>query len=257
MKREPGETPTTKLLLLADGRVGNEVYRFLARKYPSDIKLIVCTEENVISDAARRDGFTVVIWTTPEELCGLIEEMHMSFQLGLTAWWPYILKQPLISLPKKGFINFHPSFLPHNRGKHYNFWAIVEEAPFGVSLHFVDEHVDTGDIVVQRRIEYDWSDTGETLYWKAQDSMVKLFVESYPTLRSLHIPRKRQNSSEGSFHKSTEIESASVIELDQLYTARKLLNLLRARTFAGHPACRFKDSTGTFEARISIKKVDN
>ena len=154
-----------------------------------------------------------------------------------------------------GFVNTHPSLLPHNRGKHYNFWAIVEQAPFGVTLHRVDAGVDSGAIVSQLPIDYDWCDTGETLYYKAQAAMLQLLTITYPSLRNGQFSSIPQNVNAGSFHRASEIESASMIDLEKNYLARNLLNLIRARTFEGHPGCWFTDGGSRYEISITIKKV--
>src|SRR5205807_7477144 len=39
-------------------------------------------------------------------------------ELGFLAWWPEIIRDPLLTLPRRGWINFHPSYLPFNRGKY-------------------------------------------------------------------------------------------------------------------------------------------
>ena len=244
-----------KLLLLAHERVGERVLHFLLDKHRSDVALVVATEDNRILAAAKQAELPSCIFHGAQQLAEFIQRECLEFDLGLLAWWPTLVQSPLISLPRSGFINFHPSLLPHNRGKHYNFWAIVEEAPFGVSLHFVDEGVDSGDVVAQREIPYHWTDTGESLYLRAQEEIVRLFCESYPILRSLKIPRKRQDLAKGSFHKAAELEPASHIDLNAPYTARQLLNLLRARTFPGHPGCRFEDQGTKYEVRIDIRSV--
>jgi methionyl-tRNA formyltransferase len=179
------------------------------------------------------------------------------YELGVLAWWPKIVKEPLLNLPENGFINFHPSFLPYNRGKHYNFWALVEQCPFGVSLHKVDAGIDTGDIVSQRSIDYNWEDNGETLYKKAQTEIVELFKLTYPSLRKGEIVCKTQDLTKGSFRLSSEIDKASEIKIDATYSARELFNLIRARTFTGHPSCWFEDNNGEkYEVRIQIKRKE-
>jgi len=157
-------------------------------------------------------------------------------------------------LPRRGFINTHPSLLPYGRGKHYNFWSIVDHVPFGVSLHVVDEGVDSGDIVAQFEIPYDWEDTGGSLYRKATDAMLKLVHETYPRLRGLDFETRRQDLAAGTFHRGSELEPASSIALDQTCVARDLLNRLRARTFPGYPACTFADGEDVYEVRVEIKR---
>ena len=180
----------------------------------------------------------------------------LALDLIVLAWWPYILKPEVIGIPRLGCLNFHPSFLPYNRGKHYNFWAIVEGVPFGVTIHWVDVAVDCGDIAFQSRIETTWEDTGATLYYKAQEEIVRLFTEKFPEIKAGRIPRIPQDLAKGSVHRARELEEASRIELDQQYTARALLNLLRARTFLPHPAASFTEGDQRYEVRIEIKRVD-
>ncbi|NIM21688.1 MAG: formyl transferase, partial [Candidatus Latescibacteria bacterium] len=87
-----------------------------------------------------------------------------------------------------------------------------------------------------------WEDTGETLYRKAQSAILQLFKECFPVIKEETIPRQPQDLEQGSFHRASELEPASEIELDKEYTGRQLLNLLRARTFSPHPGCRFTDN---------------
>ena len=59
-----------------------------------------------------------------------------------------IIKKPLIDFPKIGCINLHPAPLPDFRGFSPYSLAIYQNSPeWGVSAHFVDEKIDTGDIV--------------------------------------------------------------------------------------------------------------
>lgn len=243
-----------KILLMADDEVGFEITQWLLNEYREDISVVITTAENEISNLVKQHGIEHLIFKSTNQIYSFIKESNIELDLGFLAWWPKIIKQPLINLPKHGFINTHPSFLPHNRGKHYNFWALVERTKFGVSLHFVEEGIDNGDILAQAIIPYDWEDNGESLYNKASYEMTKLFKKTYPSIRTFNIERQKQNLNDGSFHLSSEINEMSHINLDDAYTARDLLNLLRARTFRGHPACWFKDDDNEYEVRVEITR---
>lgn len=243
-----------RLLLLADHKVGSEIAQFLIDCYPQDLALIVTTTENDIYHESRRQKIPVQVFDTSEALTAHLEKIQID--LGVLAWWPRIIKTQLLELPRLGFINTHPSLLPYNRGKHYNFWAIVEQAPFGVSLHCVDEGIDSGDLVAQQPIAYDWCDTGGSLYEKAQVAMVNLFRATYPSLRQGQFPRYPQNLSNGSIHRASELEPASRLQLEASYRGKDLLNLLRARTFPGYPGCWFEENGERYEVRIEIRRVE-
>lgn len=242
----------TKIVLFADGLVGQRIATYLVSSFPNDVAFVVTTIRNEISASCDSAGIENFVFESETATIANIKRSNVDF--GILAWWPKIIRQELISVAKQGFVNTHPSLLPHNRGKHYNFWAIVERAPFGVTLHKVTEEVDAGDIIAQKAIAYDWTDTGGTLYVKAQEAMVALFVEAYPAIRRGDVVAIRQQLCEGSFHRASELDAASRIDLDELYSARDLLNRLRARTFSGYPACWFEDDGARYEVRLDIER---
>lgn len=242
-----------RLLLMADGYVGEKISTFLLEHYLDDLALVVTTEINDIYRNVSLCGVPVCVFDSEKNL---IDQIGDEVDLGILAWWPKILKKPLLEVSRMGFVNTHPSLLPHNRGKHYNFWALVEQAPFGVTLHRVDADIDTGDILFQKIISYDWSDTGETLFKKAQVEMVDLFCKSYPLLRIGQFEPIPQNANSGSFHFASELDSACQINLNSTYRAFDLLNLLRARTFEGHPGCWFIYNGSRYEISLTIKKLN-
>ena len=171
------------------------------------------------------------------------------------AWWPYIIKPDVIKLAKSGCLNFHPSLLPYSRGKDSNFWSIVEDTPFGVSINFVSDGIDNGDIAFQSKIDKAWQDTGKTLYEKAREEIVKLFKGSFKKIESGQVPRRPQDGKIATFHKRSELDPASKIELDRQYTARKLLNIIRARTFEPYPAAWFIENGRKYEVRVDIREI--
>lgn len=239
-----------RLMLMADGRVGHEITDFLLVNYPEDLALVVTAEVNETSRLAEESGIPVEIYSSDEQL---MYQLDTDFDLGVLAWWPHLLRSPVLDAPRLGFINTHPSLLPYNRGKHYNFWALVEQTPFGVTLHRVDTGIDTGDILAQSTIDYGWCDTGETLY-RAQEAIIDLFKGEYSTLRAGELKGLPQSVGKGSFHLASEIEAASRLDLDSYYRCKDLINLLRARTFDGHPGCWFEDSGRRYEVSISVKE---
>jgi methionyl-tRNA formyltransferase len=177
-----------------------------------------------------------------------------NLDLGIAAWWPKILRPKIFNLPRLGTLNLHPSLLPHNRGKHSSFWSIVERCPFGVSIHFIDDGIDTGDVAFQRELPITWADTGRTLYERALSEIVRLFQDSFPTIQSGQIPRSPQSHARGSMHYAREIEEASRIQLDEHYRARDLLDLIRARDFPGRGAAWFTDGSVTYNVTVTIQE---
>ena len=250
-----------KIIVFANGYVGENVIRFVLKEYPEDLFHTVLIDENysiyntIIEKGVGEDCITWAKDVYSESFLKLFEENVITY--GILAWWPRIIKEPLLSKPESGFINFHPSYLPYNRGKDPNFWSIVEETPFGVSLQLIDETIDGGDIILQEKIEKSWTDTGESIYKKSLNEIITLFKDNYYKIRRGQVKRKKQNPDEETFHYRKELNPASQIFLENKYKARDLLNLLRARTFPPHPACYFFDDGNKYEVRIDIQEISN
>ena len=87
------------------------------------------------------------------------------------------IREPLISLGRAGCLNFHPAPLPDYRGVGgYNVAILEGLASWGVSCHFVDEHLDTGDLVEVERFPIDPdSETAFSLDLASQDHLLALF----------------------------------------------------------------------------------
>jgi methionyl-tRNA formyltransferase len=88
-----------------------------------------------------------------------------------------LIREPLISLGRVGCLNFHPAPLPDYRGVGgYNVAILDGLATWGVSCHFVDDHLDTGDVVEVERFPIDPdAETAFSLDLKSQEHLLGLF----------------------------------------------------------------------------------
>jgi methionyl-tRNA formyltransferase len=144
--------------------------------------------------------------------------------------------------------------LPAQRGKGTSFWNIIEESPFGATIHKIGKKIDDGDIVAQVEITKTWEDTGGSLAVKSQIALSDLFKSWYPNLsgnESIQIHNKIVET----FHLLREIPAYSSLELDATTTVRNLLNLLRAKVHEDYPGCTFTDEGKVFEVQIQIKEI--
>ncbi len=239
-------------IIFADNIVGLKCLDFLLQYHKNDIVKIIVTDENSIVYKKYKNSHSDLVIFNKD----LINYDFKSIDYIFLIWWPYLIKNNVMNIAKKGVVNTHPSFLPYNRGKHYNFWNLIEDVPFGVSLHFVTTGIDSGDIIFQKKIDVTWESTGETLYKSAQNEMYKLFKNSYQKILNNDFIRKKQNLKDGTYHNASELDEKSEIYLEKNYTAKDLLNLLRARTFPPHPSCYFFDERGEkYEVEIKIKRI--
>jgi methionyl-tRNA formyltransferase len=250
------------LIVLASDYVGCKIVEYLISRGESIDFLILDSRDigghnNRIEQAFRSSSSAGTLATNAalqeEEFLDRLSEANP--RLGILAWWPRILKGRILTIPSLGWLNFHPSYLPYNRGKHPNFWCLVDQTPCGVSLHYIDESIDAGEIVARQSIPVSWEDTGETIYRRSRDTIVELFKRHYDDIVADRLPRLKVAASEGTLHPARDIAEASRIELDKTYTARQLLNIIRARMFPPHPTAFFHEGDKRFSVEIVIKEV--
>ena len=162
--------------------------------------------------------------------------------IGLSVLFDHILKPELLSIFPHGVVNLHPSYLPYNRGQYPNVWSIVDGTPSGVTIHYIDDGIDTGDIIAQKEVPVEPVDTGETLYRKLERASVELFKETWSQIKAGEAPRMAQKSEAGTYHRTRDVESIDEIDLDRPYIARDLINILRARTFPPYKGAYYRDA---------------
>jgi len=69
--------------------------------------------------------------------------------------YKYLITKDIIDIFKGKIINLHISFLPFNRGYYPNLWSHLEGSPSGVTIHLINEQIDGGEILLQKKVEID------------------------------------------------------------------------------------------------------
>jgi methionyl-tRNA formyltransferase len=175
----------------------------------------------------------------------------LNAHIGISVLFGLMLRREVLNLFRGGCINLHPSLLPYNRGAYPNVWSIVDQTPAGATLHYIDEGLDTGDIIAQQQVCADGSDTGQTLYERTEIAAEELFRKSWPLIRSGAAPRIPQASA-GTFHRVRDTDLIDEIDLERSYKARDLINILRARSFPPYSGAYFRDGDRKVFVNISL-----
>ena len=116
----------------------------------------------------------------------------------------HILKRDVLAAAPDRFINLHISLLPYNRGADPNLWSFLDETPKGVSIHLIDEGIDTGALLLQREVSFDEdSETLGSSYATLQQTIGELFMENWSSLRDGRIAPRAQSGA-GTFHRASE-----------------------------------------------------
>lgn len=109
----------------------------------------------------------------------------------------------------RNVINIHLSYLPWNKGAHPNFWANWEGTPSGVTIHVVDEGIDTGPIIYQKLVSFeDENETFKSSYDKLFSEAENLFLVNFPVLIDKSYTSKASRN-RGTFHNSSDLPELS------------------------------------------------
>jgi methionyl-tRNA formyltransferase len=116
----------------------------------------------------------------------------------------HIIREEVIKYLPKKIINLHISLLPWNKGSDPNLWSFLEDTPKGVSIHYIDKGIDTGDILFQKELCFDEKkDTLASSYTKLNEEIIELFRIKWPLLIEGKAKSFKQPSG-GSFHLSSD-----------------------------------------------------
>jgi len=149
---------------------------------------------------------------------------RVNCDVAISYGYRHIVRQPVLDLMHRRIINLHISCLPWNRGADPNLWSFLEDTPKGVSIHYVDAGVDTGDLIAQRHITFDM-EAGETLastYDRLSREILDLFTAVWPVIARGDVAGIPQPPG-GSVHRKRDKERYRPLLVDGWHTPVSLL----------------------------------
>ena len=105
-----------------------------------------------------------------------------------------LVRKNLLEIPKIGVLNAHMGFLPEFKGMNVLEWSLHNNATIGVTIHFIDEEIDTGDILIKREIPIVKGDTINSLRDKSYVISVNALAETVDKLQEQGIKAIKQEN---------------------------------------------------------------
>lgn len=151
-----------KIGYFADGPWSHETIRLISETEGLNISFIVPrfdTQDPVLKDWADKLGVPYIPVKNVNSAEFIQDIKKYDADLFISMSFNQILRKEIINTPKLGFINCHAGALPFYRGRNPLNWALINgEKSFGITVHYVDEGIDTGDIIEQRLYPISLSD---------------------------------------------------------------------------------------------------
>jgi len=159
--------------------------RFICVRFETqdDTLLKYCDQYNIDYIKDKNVNSTEFIKRLSTYNCGLF--ISMSFN--------QIFKNEIINLTKYKIINCHAGKLPFYRGRNILNWALInDESEFGITVHYVDEGIDTGDIILQDTHPINDRDDYSTLLDRSYNASASILYRAVCLFKSGTVEGKKQ-----------------------------------------------------------------
>lgn len=136
-----------------------------------------------------------------------------ALQPDLLLVWSYTMLLPggVLAIPRLGAVNVHGGLLPEYRGGHVMNWAIANgERETGVTLAFIDEGIDTGPVIAERRFPITPVDDAASVRDKLRTAGESLLTEWWPALASGQAPRQVQDESRARYYRMRSADDGRI-----------------------------------------------
>ncbi len=139
-----------------------------------------------------------------------------------------IMKEELFSIPDFGTINCHSGKLPMYRGRNILNWVLINgEDEFGITVHYIDKGIDTGDIICQETFEIYLSDNYKSILEKTYINCPLVLIKAINLIYDGNVKRIPQKSiSLEGLYCSRRISGDEMINWNQ--SSSDIFNFIRA-----------------------------
>ncbi len=180
-----------------------------------------------VADLAAAHGIPVIERRTANDPDTVARLGEVAPDLLVSSDWRTWVAPATYGCARHGAINVHDALLPRYGGFAPLNWALVNgETEVGVTVHFMNEEFDLGDIVVQRAVPVAPTDTATDLFHKTLPLFAPMTLEAIDLIEAGDHPWTKQDPEAATFFHKRSIEDSRV---DWSSSARDIANLVRAQ----------------------------
>jgi len=226
----------------ADGPWGHHALKLLLSDASLQVQFIVPrkdTKDEVLKGMAREHGIDYLEGVNLNSATFFETATGYACDLFVSMSYNQIFRPRITNLPPQGTINCHAGKLPFYRGRNILNWVLInDEREFGITVHYIDEGIDTGDIILQEVFPITDEDTYRTLLEVAHTECGNLLYKAIKMIQSGEvIPQPQAGIHPVGFYCGIRGEGDEIIRWNQ--TSRELFNFIRAVCYPGPVARTF------------------
>ena len=215
----------------ADGPWSHETFKKLINDNKIKI-LFICakynTQDHTLENFSKlyKIDYLISKNVNSEEFISIVQKYNCDLFVSMS--FNQIFKSTIINLPKYKTINCHAGKLPFYRGRSILNWALInDEKEFGITVHYVDEGIDTGDIILQKSFTIVDEDNFKTLLKKAYKECANILHDAILLFKNGNAKSFKQSEIHATGSYFSKIKKGDeVINWDR--TSREIYNFIRA-----------------------------
>lgn len=218
-----------KMIFWGHNNYGCFVLKYFIRKgYSIPLVITPSNDENklfqlksILGEAAR---IISILNFSEDELIEMVHEINPNVMLSCS--FKYKIPSSLIQIKNLKIINIHGAILPHYRGANMLNWVIIKGCnESGITLHYMDETLDTGDILASIKYPINANEDANIIKNRMFEYTIKLFDENWEEIINNRCRIIKQDHSKGYYFPARKPEDGLI---NWHSNAKDINNLIRA-----------------------------
>jgi methionyl-tRNA formyltransferase len=225
-----------KIGYFADGPWAHEAFKRIISNSEFKISFIVVRYDSIdeiLVEYAKKENIPLLKHKNVNSKEFLDEIKQYNVDINVSMSFNQILKKEIINSAPEKFINCHAGALPFYRGRNILNWVLINgETEFGVTVHYVDETIDTGDIIIQKFVPIKRTDKYGDLLIKAYKSCADILYDALILIKEKKVCRIKQKSVHPiGFYCSKRCKGDELITWS--WTSERIYNFIRGISIPG------------------------
>lgn len=216
-----------KLVIAGKNSIAVDVLKHVIEQKDIQVFVVLNSTENFVNGFQKSLGFYAKLWGIP--IIKLADVYPMDNTIFLSLEFDKIIKPKLFK--SRQLFNIHFSKLPAYKGMYTSALPILNgESETGVTLHYIDEGIDTGDIIYQQTFKLDKSETARSLYCKYIQKGTELVINNLQDIINNNYSSYQQTMYNSTYFGKDSINYSN-LKFNLKQTAYQIDRQLRAFTF--------------------------
>lgn len=226
----------------ADGPWAHQAFERLIKDDTIRIVFIMVRyekQDTVLADYAKQYKIPLLIHENINSEEFIEQVKNYEADLFVSMSFDQIFGKVIRELPPLKTINCHAGKLPFYRGRNILNWVLInDEKEFGITVHYVDKGIDTGDIILQKVYEITDEDSYATLLERAYEGCAVLLYDAIKLVQSNKVKTIRQTDiDKAGMYCGRRSSGDEIIDWNQ--SSREVFNFVRAICKPGPQATSF------------------